>query len=121
MGRRRWQARPCHLQVGIPIKLNGIAKGSRTLPDRLNKCSASTRNRVHLDPGIAFRVSPEPCAASSLAQLRRSKIPTTLKGAKANGYTACGVCKTPSVSQSQFLWPNHTPDLLHIKVLGRIR
>jgi hypothetical protein len=27
--------------------------------------------------------------------LSRSKIPTTLKDAKANGYTACTVCKPP--------------------------
>jgi hypothetical protein len=27
--------------------------------------------------------------------LSRSKIPTTLKDARANGYTACSVCKPP--------------------------
>jgi micrococcal nuclease len=27
--------------------------------------------------------------------LSRSKIPTTLKDAKANGYTACSVCRPP--------------------------
>jgi len=37
---------------------------SNIIPGRPRKCSASARNRVHLHPGMVFRISPEYCSAS---------------------------------------------------------
>jgi hypothetical protein len=35
-----------------------------TIPEQAEKCSASARNPVRLQPGIVFGISPEPCSAS---------------------------------------------------------
>src|SRR6476646_8643489 len=35
-----------------------------TIPGQAEKCSASARNPVRLQPGILFGISPEPCSAS---------------------------------------------------------
>src|SRR6476646_2532548 len=41
-----------------------------TIPGQAEKCSASARNPVRLQPGIVFGISPEPCSDSPREPVR---------------------------------------------------
>jgi hypothetical protein len=51
----------CSVQRRLPVE--NIPGKSNTIPGLLKKCSASARNRVHLHPGMLFRINPECCSA----------------------------------------------------------
>ena len=78
------------VQRRLPVE-NAPGK-SNTVPGRLKKCSASARNRVHLHPGMVFRISPEFCSASSRNSVQlRPDSRQSKRDSEHPGYKNCGV------------------------------
>jgi hypothetical protein len=65
-----WKRRLPALMSSAATCGNHSGTKSNTIPGQAEKCSASARNPVRLQPGIVFGISPERCSASLRKSVR---------------------------------------------------